>query len=208
MFWPWWLVNISCRAGRRVMGVKESQLPLEYTCGVCCAEVACQSYDFSGGANGLLRNSVTVLSVKILSYVSWVILVGWVLNDFCWPLQNDRRCHCRLCVVLPLLNATMNIESFLKLWEEIHEGFVGYWPEGVCSVLPTVDWSYMQNLASLQNQLVPLLCCFQSVLGSESLDSQPVPLTVAPTAFGPVPHSSTSAFFAVCDNKLYILQWV
>lgn len=30
------------------MGVKESHLPLEYTSGVCRAEVAGQNYDFSG----------------------------------------------------------------------------------------------------------------------------------------------------------------
>lgn len=40
------------------MGAKESKLPLEYACGVCWAEVACQSYDFSGDANDLLKNSV------------------------------------------------------------------------------------------------------------------------------------------------------
>lgn len=39
------------------MGAKEGQLPLEYTSGVCWAEVARQSYDFSGGASDLLRNS-------------------------------------------------------------------------------------------------------------------------------------------------------
>lgn len=40
------------------MGAKEGQLPLQYTSGVCwMCEVARQSYDFSGGANDLLRNS-------------------------------------------------------------------------------------------------------------------------------------------------------
>lgn len=29
-----------------------------------------------------------------------------------------------------------------------------------------------------------------------------MPLTMARTAFGPVPYSSTSAIFGVCDNKL------
>lgn len=41
-----------------MMVAKENQLPLEYTCGVCWAEVACQSYDFSGGDNDLFRNNV------------------------------------------------------------------------------------------------------------------------------------------------------
>lgn len=31
-----------------------------------------------------------------------------------------------------------------------------------------------------------------------------MPLRMAPTAFGEVPHSSTSAFYGVCDNKLYV----
>lgn len=44
------------------MGAKESQLPLEYTSDVCWAEVACQSYDFSGGASDLLRNN-SVISI-------------------------------------------------------------------------------------------------------------------------------------------------
>lgn len=55
-------MSISGRAKSGVMGAKESQLPLEYTSGVCWAEVACQSYDFSGGASDLLRNN-SVISI-------------------------------------------------------------------------------------------------------------------------------------------------
>lgn len=88
------------------------------------------------------------------------------------------------------------------LWEETHKDFVGYWPESVCSVLPTVDLSYMQNPGLSPKQLVPLVKGSLSVLGSVWESGKPVPLTMALTAFGPAPPSSTSAFFGVCDSKL------
>lgn len=90
-----------------------------------------------------------------------------------------------------------------RLWEEIHKGFVGCWPEGVCSVLPTVDVSYVQNPGLSQKPLLSSVrfpvCSglWPRVWTASQCLSQWYQLHLDPAS-----HSSTSALSGVCDNQL------
>lgn len=126
------------------------------------------------------------------------MLVGWVLNNFCWLLQNNRRCHCRLCVHLPLLNATMNTENVLRA--------VRGNTQGLCRLLTrkclfslansrpklhAKSWPFSKT-ARASCERFPICSGFCLRVWKASASHNGTDCIT----------SSTSAFFGVCDSKL------